>query len=293
MGRFDSKADGFVVNPYYGSKRSIATFDRRFIRHRKRLIDVVQAAASSGIRQAGWEARSSRDPAFRIGPGDFYLVLRLDGRSAADAIAAIDRAQDLKIDRSETVVVLDANLRSELDKADYREAALQMRRGGWRVLLERTDTFLTGADLDRPVIAYASYGQNDAAGAEPLDVSYIATFDFARGAIFNTLESFNGRDFGGAGNLEAAPQTQLSDFIAAGGTFGIGNVWEPFSFSAADNVLLLDAFLNRGMTFAEAAYSSLQVLSWQQIVVGDPLARMEIVGDPAPQPASGTAGSGR
>ena len=43
-----------------------------------------------------------------------------------------------------------------------------------------------------------------------------------------------------------------------------------FSFAVADNEILLDNFLNRGLTWAEAAWSAIPVLSWQHVVLGDP-----------------------
>ena len=276
---FDSRADGFIVNPFYGQIKPFAEFDRRFVASPKRFIDISQVVIGTVAYQAGWEAVTPRLVSERLRPGDLYLVTRLDGRSRQDVFASIDRAQNIEIDPSQCLIILDANARGGLDRADYQRTSVLLRKAGWNVLYDSTEEFITGDELDRPVLAYASYGKNDWGGDEPESTDYIASFDFVPGAIFNTLESFNGRDFGGAGDRPNAGkvQTQLSDFIAAGGTLGIGNVWEPFSFAAADNELLLDAFLNRGWTFAEAAYSSLMVLSWQQIVVGDPLARVTVI----------------
>jgi hypothetical protein len=69
-------------------------------------------------------------------------------------------------------------------------------------------------------------------------------------------------------------QQQSSLFLSSGGTFAIGNVYEPFSFSLADSQFLSRNFLLGRLTWAEAAYTAVPCLSWQQIVVGDPLARV-------------------
>jgi hypothetical protein len=86
------------------------------------------------------------------------------------------------------------------------------------------------------------------------------------------MESYNGRGFGGIGTGGVAQQ-QLSDFLAAGGTFGIGNVYEPSTLTVGDSALIVKNFHLGNLTWAEAAYTALPVLSFQQIVVGDPLAR--------------------
>lgn len=273
-GRFDCKADGFIVNPYRESSRPIAEFSRAAIMQPKIFSDVAEVGDPPRVWQAGWMAASAPVEAQRLTPGDIYLVARLDGPTLADALAALDRAQNLVVDPAEVAIVLDGNEARDLDKGDYERAAARLREAGWEATLDKTSEFILPGRLARPLIAYASYGLNDDARGRPASPDYIRGFRFAPGAIFNTLESFNGRDFGGLGDRPGREQTQLADFIRAGGTFGIGNVWEPFTFSAAGNEPLLDGFLNRGMTFVESAYRSLLALSWQQIVVGDPLATL-------------------
>jgi hypothetical protein len=108
-----------------------------------------------------------------------------------------------------------------------------------------------------------------------LGAAYARQYELARGAIFNTIESYNGRALGGLETIYE--QGQVADFIAAGGVFGIGHVWEPFSFAVPDNEYLLINFLVRGMSWGEAAWSSIPVLSWQHVVLGDPLAYVEEV----------------
>lgn len=132
-----------------------------------------------------------------------------------------------------------------------------------------------------PVILLAHYGANHL-GTAPGDgvsgspnprTTYATSFTYAPAAVFNSLESFNGRSFGGIGPGSVAQQ-QLADFIGAGGTFGIGNVYEPFTITIADNALIVRNFHTGNLTWAEAAYTAMPALSFQQIVIGDPLARI-------------------
>ncbi len=104
--------------------------------------------------------------------------------------------------------------------------------------------------------------------------NYTKSFNLARGACFTSVESYNARDFGGYGSWFGGwgPQAQISDFIQAGGTFAIGNCWEPFTFALPDNEWIIRNFYLGNMTWVEAAWSAIPCLSWQTIVVGDPLA---------------------
>jgi len=97
--------------------------------------------------------------------------------------------------------------------------------------------------------------------------------NLARGAIFNTLESFNGRAFNGLGT--SFNQEQAADFIAAGGAFAVGTVYEPLGNTVADNEMLVRNFIVGERTWAEAAWSAVPALSWMHVVLGDPLATIE------------------
>ena len=92
-------------------------------------------------------------------------------------------------------------------------------------------------------------------------------FEFAPGAIALHLHSFSARslrledDGGWSGPLIAR---------GVGATFG--NVYEPYLEFTHQPQMLMRAFLG-GATLGEAAYYAMPVLSWQAIVLGDPLYR--------------------
>lgn len=139
-----------------------------------------------------------------------------------------------------------------------------------------------GLVVSAPVLLLTHYGANstgDAPGeaTNPVSVNiarstYESSFNLAPGALMNTMESYNGRCFGPY--TPAFGQASLADFIEAGGTFGLGNVWEPFSMTVPDSAQVVKNFYLGSLSWAEAAYTAVPCLSFQQIVVGDPLARI-------------------
>ncbi len=289
-GTMDSRSDNVIDNPYHTRTISIGGYNRANIKNSKTFNNLLGVAWTlGGVNKT------------RLTEGDMYLVCRIDGHTAQDAIAMIQRAENIRINRRYAWVVLDehADPTREYDNMDlfdppnpsyfyagddYEETRDLLQTAGWRVRYDDTSTFILPAALPRPVAAYASYGENHINNPPGLG-TYLEGFQFARAAVFNTAESYNGRAFNGKGTL--FNQEQVADFIALGGTFGIGNVWEPFAFTLPDNEFLFTNFLVNGLSWAEAAWSSIPVLSWMHVVVGDPLATAAIVDQPADFDADG------
>ena len=286
-GSFDSRADNFVANPYYDTRIPITTFSRSDIDSAKQF-EMIQTSEADDF---GWQMFDDL-PNQPSDGGDMYLVTRLDGDTIADVTASIDRAQRIRFRPQLDRIILDQNMAADLDdpsmNGDYDRTTMLLAAQQYAAVTHDTSSdFLVGANgtvgdpkaqaITGPVAVLASHGGNH--GASPtLQNGFIGTFDgqLVDGAIMNTLESYNGRPF--AGLLEFADQGSLAEWLKSGGTLGVGNVWEPFEFSVSDNHILVDNFLFRGLTWAEAAWSSIPGLSWQQTVVGDPLA---IVPEPA------------
>lgn len=140
-----------------------------------------------------------------------------------------------------------------------------------------------GVVVNTPVLLVSGYGANTP-GALPGDgttptppncrTTYAASFNLVNGAIFNSTESYNGRCFGGITQFPSTPQMQAADFIAAGGTFAAVSVWEPFTDTLPDDLQIARNFILGNLSWGEAAYTALPALSFQQIILGDPLARM-------------------
>jgi uncharacterized protein (TIGR03790 family) len=131
------------------------------------------------------------------------------------------------------------------------------------------------------VIAYASWGSND-----PDRKRRHLSFHWLPGAIMTEYVSTNGRTFarppdgwtmGAWGDPKAtfagSPQSLTADYIHDGVTGASGHVAEPFLQLTPRPDILLPAYY-RGRNLAESYYLSIPVLSWMNIVVGDPLCRL-------------------
>ena len=64
----------------------------------------------------------------------------------------------------------------------------------------------------------------------------------------------------------------VAPLLARGAAATLGNVYEPYLQFTAHLNIFNDRLLH-GFTFAESAYSSIDVLSWTSVMVGDPLYR--------------------
>ena len=307
-GTGDSRADGLIINPYWRMLAPVTRFSNRHVRDAKNFMTGSKGQFwSTDPPSSDPSINSSKS----LTPGDMYLVCRLDGNTAGEVIDSLDRAVAFSVntntacmifDECDSNGVADSKPNRELDNVgpefvwsgdDYelcrdllladgrirKENVYYDLRGGAEgfCIGPRIDCKGKGRVIAGPVLMLASVGGN-ATGSRLLvhdgrDAStlYPESFQYAPGAIFTSIESFNGRDFGLTGGWPG--QAQAANFIKAGGTFAICNAWEPFAFSLPDNILLVGNFVLGNLTWAEAAYSSLPGLSWQQVVIGDPLAR--------------------
>jgi uncharacterized protein (TIGR03790 family) len=199
------------------------------------------------------------------------LASRLDGFTVADVQGSIDRAQrafimdnarDFVLDNDPTAPAASNNLMPQL-----RSNVLVPR--GQTTVYESTGAAVTTAP--GPVIAYDSHGKNNGSGA--LTPGYITAqlrFNLANGAVFQTYESYNAYSFRPGGNRGG--QGLVAEWLQIGGTAAVGHVEEPLT--GATNVANDDQMFKMlldGRTWAEAAWSSMQQLSFVNTVVGDPL----------------------
>jgi tetratricopeptide (TPR) repeat protein len=89
------------------------------------------------------------------------------------------------------------------------------------------------------------------------------------------LQSFS------AANLRNPTNSWAGPFLAKGATITMGVVDEPYLMGTPDVSVFCARLIYHGFTFAEAAYASQGVLSWQVTAIGDPLYRP--FGKPAQQ----------
>jgi len=91
-------------------------------------------------------------------------------------------------------------------------------------------------------------------------------FMFKRGAVAIHIHSFS------ATQLRNPEANWSAALLAHGAAATVGNVYEPY-LGPSHNLDVLHERLLAGFSLAEASYMALPVLSWQSIVLGDPLYR--------------------
>jgi uncharacterized protein (TIGR03790 family) len=188
-------------------------------------------------------------------------VARLDGPTVEDALALVDRA--LAAERSGLLgraYVDIGGIHADGDR--WLEAtAKQVDALGFDADIERTPaTFAPGARMDAPVLYFGWYA-GDLNGPFALP-----GFRFPPGAIAMHIHSFSAR------TLRSTTAGWTGPLVARGATATVGNVFEPYLELTHHPDLLLRA-LGRGANLADAAYYALPALSWQTVLIGDPLYR--------------------
>lgn len=210
-----------------------------------------------------------------VRPWGLYLVTRLDAFTEDEVRALIARSEIARGSKGRFVF----DLRGSGDgDAWMRLAAASLRARGAEVVEESTEAFLAG---ERNVLGFCSWGSNDAhyPGRGP-------RHDWAPGAIAAGFVSSDARTFrepapgwkpgswrDPGSFFEGTPQSLLADFVREGVTGGIGNAYEPYLDACVRPQILFPAYL-AGYNLAEASYLSLPFLSWQAVVIGDPLCRI-------------------
>jgi uncharacterized protein (TIGR03790 family) len=204
-----------------------------------------------------------------------YLVTRLAGYDFADVTALIDRSLEAR-NRGKFVFDLKAGDGDGGGNDWLREAARSLPKD--RVVLDDTGEVLYN---QREVIGYASWGSNDRDRKQRL-----LGFEWLPGAIATEFVSTDGRTFArppSAWNITtwedrdnffaASPQTLTADYIHEGASGCSGHVYEPYLAATPHPQYLFPAYF-AGRNLAESYYLSMPSLSWQNIVVGDPLCRI-------------------
>lgn len=205
-------------------------------------------------------------PAFPI-----YLVTRLAGFDFDDVKGIIDRSLSAANRGKFVIDMADGGNRE--GESWLRDAAKQLPAD--RLVLEDTGKVLYG---ETGVIGYASWGSNDKNRQERF-----TKFQWLPGAIMTEFVSTNGRTFARPPDnwnlsdwstpklwFAGAPQTLSADYIHEGATGASGHVFEPYLAMTPRPDILLPAYY-KGRNLAESYYLAIPRLSWQNIVIGDPL----------------------
>jgi len=216
-----------------------------------------------------------RDAPFRHPLFPMYLVTRLDAYTVAEVKGMVDKSLAAH-NTGQFVIDLRAD-ESTPGNQWLRDAALLLPKD--RVVMDSTAKILS--DI-KNVIAYASWGSNDS------DRKHRFLHNqWLPGAIATEFVSTDGRTFhqppdsweiGTWGDkkawFEGAPQTLAADYIHEGASGASGQALEPFLTGCPRPDFILPAYYS-GRNLAESFYMGIPALSWMNVVVGDPLMRLQ------------------
>ena len=212
-----------------------------------------------------------RDAVFAHPQFPIYLVTRLAAYDFADVKAMIDRSLQA---HNRGRFVIDLNSPNDEQGNNWlRNAAMLLPKD--RVALDATVAVLYN---QTDVIGYASWGSNDDHRKQRW-----LHFQWLPGAVAAEYVSTNARTlkqppvtwtyttWEDRGHFFAgSPQGLAADLIHEGVSGASGNTYEPYLAGCARPDYFLPAYYE-GRNLAESYYLSLIYLSWQGVVLGDPL----------------------
>ncbi|MBZ5633796.1 MAG: TIGR03790 family protein [Acidobacteriia bacterium] len=200
-----------------------------------------------------------------------YLVTRLQSYDLEGVKAIIDRGMHA-VNQGKFVIDTES---PDLKEGDswLRQAAKLLPKdrvifdGSYNVIYDQTE-----------VIGYAGWGSND----HQRHRRFLG-FQWLSGAIATEFVSTNGRTFQKPPDgwnisdwksphlwFAGSPQTLTADYLLEGATAATGHVDEPYLAMTPHPEYLLPAYYS-GRNLAESYYMSIRALSWQNIMIGDPL----------------------
>jgi uncharacterized protein (TIGR03790 family) len=213
-----------------------------------------------------------RDEPFTHARFPLYLVTRLAAYDVATVKAMIDRSLAA---RNRGKFVIDLNAPNDQSGNHWLRTAAMLLPAGRAELEESSRVAYDRTD----VIGYAAWGSNDGNRKRRL-----LGFKWLPGAIVTEFVSTNARTFrrppetwnigGGWSDREGgwfnSPQTLSADYLEEGATGCSGHVYEPFLGYTPRPEYVLPAYY-QGRNLAESFYLGMPGLSWQNVVLGDPL----------------------
>ncbi len=204
---------------------------------------------------------------------DIYLVTRIDAFTVDQALALVDRAQAPGM---EGRILLDKRGKAASADKWIEKAAKRVtdQEDPSRVVVETSGILAR----ETPVLGYYSVGGTDLPN-RPRQLG----LGFTPGSIAANLASFDARTFRQPPDewhptaspdksawFEGSGDPLIGDLIRDGVTGVSGQVGEAYVLGAVRPEILFPAYL-AGFNLAEAFYLALPTLSWQTVVVGDPL----------------------
>lgn len=192
------------------------------------------------------------------------MVARLDGPTVAIARALVDKAVQAERDGLWGRAYFDMRSITNAVYADadtnFVIAAECASRSGFETVIDKKpETFARSFPMSQIALYGGWYDENVSGPFTRANV------EFMPGAFAYHLHSYN------AQTIRSTKAHWAGPLLAAGATATMGAVDEPFLGGLPDMGIFFTRWLLLHMTYGEAAYSSLQAVSWQGTVIGDPL----------------------
>jgi uncharacterized protein (TIGR03790 family) len=206
---------------------------------------------------------------------DIYLVSRLDGYTVADVRALIDKG--IAPVREGAIILDDKSSTLESANEWLKSAAEILRTSAPQNKVLYDATAAVTKDV-KNVLGYYSWGSNDPAIHERR-----FNLEFSKGALAAMFVSTDGRTLNEPPSdwkigtwddattyFAGSPQSLIGDLIRAGVSGVAGHVAEPYLDATIRPNILFPSYL-AGANLIESFFLAMPYLSWQTIVIGDPL----------------------
>lgn len=205
--------------------------------------------------------------AARFHPTDgLLMVTRLDGPSATIARGLVDKAIEAETNGLWGRAYFDlrgiTNGGYALGDSFIGDSAAVAARAGFETIIDqRPETFPAGFPMSQIAVYFGWY---DVKVSGPFTRP---TVEFMPGALAYHLFSYS------AQTLRTTNDGWAAVLLQKGATCTMGMVDEPYLQFTPNVSIWLQAMVEGGYSFGEAAYASQTALSWQTTILGDPLYR--------------------
>ena len=195
---------------------------------------------------------------------NFLVVGRVDAPSTEICIRMIDDARAVEERGLWGMTYLDLARKGkgyEVGDQWLEKIASMNRKVGLSTVIDRhPDTYVTNYPMNDAALYFGWYSHHRNGPLLNED------FQFKRGAVAIHLHSYS------AFELRNPDRRWCGPILAHGATATVGNVYEPF-LALTHHLDVLHHRLLQGYTIGEASLMALPALSWQAVLLGDPLYR--------------------
>ena len=214
-----------------------------------------------------WQRNDLKDIFFRLNTKTI-MVCRLDGPGAVIAKKLIDKAINAETNGLKGIAYFDSRGKTDkerfsfgyYDRSIIAAAEMIKRRTDMPVVQEKTSALFQPGQCPRTALYCGWYSLK----------KYIDAFDFVDGAVGFHIASFEAVDLRDPLSKQWCP-AMLADGITA----TLGPVAEPYLHSFPEPKLFFEELLN-GRCLVEAFYRTKPFNSWQMVLIGDPLYKLNI-----------------